>query len=203
MVMPIYLYGARVWEEPARKLVEFDDRLVGLIRDMFETMHESDGIGLSANQVGLQLSLAVIDLSVMRNYANEKPLVVINPEILDSKGEYVMEEGCLSIPGIRAEVTRADSIAVRFTNGDFKEVVTWFSGIWARVFQHEYDHLHQKFFVDRLSAVKRQILKPKLSKIKSGEVPAPYPVVSARDEKKMKSLVNSVSKLGLSDPWGI
>ncbi len=186
MVMPIYLYGAEVWEEPARKVMEFDDRLVGLIRDMFETMHQSDGIGLSANQVGVQLSLAVIDLSVMKDYADEKPLVVINPEIIESKGEDVMEEGCLSIPGIRAEVTRADSIAVRFMDGNFKEVITWFSGIWARVFQHEYDHLHQKFITDHLSGVRRQLLKPKLSKIARGEALTRYPVVSGLDEKMNK-----------------
>ncbi len=203
MIMPIYLYGTKVWDSPAKNITEFDDKLVGLIRDMFETMRASDGIGLSANQVGLPLSLAVIDLSTMDDFANEKPLVVINPEILESEGEDAMEEGCLSIPGVRADVIRAKSIAVRFTDGNFKEVITWFSGLWARVFQHEYDHLHQKFFVDRLSGVKRQILKPKLSKVKKGEVSAPYSSVSSRDENKTKSLVNSASKLGLSDPWGL
>jgi peptide deformylase len=198
MIKPIYLYGARVWNVPAKKVTDFDDRLVGLIRDMFETMYASDGIGLSANQVGLPLSLAVIDLSVMKDYSKEKPLVVINPEIIESNGEDTMEEGCLSIPGIRAEVTRAESIAVRFIDGDFKEVITWFSGLMARVFQHEYDHLNQKFFVDRLSTVKRQILKPKLAKIKRGEVSTEYQTVSFADEKKMKSLINSAAKAGLS-----
>lgn len=186
MIMPIHLYGTRVWDGPAKKVTKFDDHLVGLIRDMFETMHNADGIGLAANQVGLQLSLAVIDISVMENYKREKPLVVINPEILESSGERIMEEGCLSVPGIRDDVNRADSIKVKFTNGNFERIETELSGMWARVFQHEYDHLQQKFFVNRLSGVKRQILKPKLSKVKRGEVHTKYPVFSAVDEKEKK-----------------
>jgi peptide deformylase len=183
--MPIHLYGTKVWDGPTKKVARLDDKLAGLIRDMFETMHNADGIGLAANQVGLQMSLAVIDISIMEDYADEKPLAVINPEILESSGEYVMEEGCLSVPGIRDEVTRADKIAVRFTNGSFEPIETELSGMWARVFQHEYDHLQQKFFINRLSGVKRQILKPKLSKVKRGEMPARYPVVSVIDEKKV------------------
>ena len=186
MIMPIHLYGTKVWDGPAKKVTKFDDNLVGLIRDMFETMDCADGIGLAANQVGLQLSLAVMDISEMEDYKNEQPLVVINPEILESSGESVVEEGCLSIPGIRDEVTRAKSIRVRFTNGNFERTETELSGMWARVFQHEYDHLQQKFFINRLSGVKRQILKPKLSKVKRGDVQVKYPVFSAVDEKKKR-----------------
>jgi len=128
-----------------------------------------------------------MDISEMEGYENENPLVAINPEILESRGERVMEEGCLSVPGIRSDVLRADTITVRFTDGTFHSVETELTGIWARVFQHEYDHLHQKFFVDRLSGVKRQLLKPKLSKVKRGEVLTRYPAVSAFDEKIKKN----------------
>ncbi len=186
MLMPIYLYGTRVWNQPVKKVTKFDDHLVGLIRDMFETMLNADGIGLAATQVGLSMSLAVIDISVMEDHANEKPLAVINPEILETSGERVIEEGCLSVPGIRDEVLRADTIKVRFTNGNFERVETELTGMWARVFQHEYDHLQLKFFINRLSSVKRQILKPKLSKIKRGDVQTRYPVLSAIDEGKLK-----------------
>lgn len=186
MIMPIHLYGTKVWDGPAKKVTKFDDHLVGLIRDMFETMHNADGIGLAANQVGLQLSLAVMDISVMDDYEKESPLVAINPEILESDGEYVMEEGCLSVPGVRDEVTRADRIKVRYTDGSFERVETELNGMWARVFQHEYDHLQQKFFINRLSGVKRQILKPRLAKIKRNEVKTRYPVVSLIDEKKTR-----------------
>ncbi len=186
MIMPIHLYGTTVWDAPARKITKFDDSLVGLIRDMFETMHNADGIGLAANQVGLAVSLAVMDISVMENYEAEKPMVVINPEILESDGEYVMEEGCLSVPGIRDEVTRADHLRVRFTDGNFERVEMELTGMWARVFQHEYDHLQQKFFIHRLSGVKRQILKPKLARIRRNEIKSRYPVVSSIDEKKTR-----------------
>ncbi|HUI31416.1 MAG TPA: peptide deformylase [Candidatus Acidoferrales bacterium] len=186
MILPIHLYGTRVWDGPPKKVTRFDDNLVGLIRDMFETMRNADGIGLAANQVGLQLALAVMDISEMEDYKNEKPLIVINPEIVESKGECAMEEGCLSIPGIRDEVKRAESVRVRFTNGNSERVETELSGMWARVFQHEYDHLQQKFFINRLSNVKRQILKPKLSKIKKGNMQAKYPVFSTVDERKKR-----------------
>ena len=186
MIMPIYLYGTNVWEGPTRPITRFDDKLVGLIHDMFETMHKADGVGLSATQVGLRVSLAVIDISEMDDYSGEKPMVVINPEILESRGEYTMEEGCLSIPGIRSDVLRADTISVRFTDAGFQPVETELTGMWARVFQHEYDHLHQKFFVDRLSGVKRQLIKPRLSKVRRGEVLTGYPAVSAVDEKIKK-----------------
>jgi peptide deformylase len=188
MIMPINLYGTRVWDGPVRHITGFDDKLIGLIHDMFETMESADGVGLSATQVGLRISLAVMDISGMEGHENEEPLVAINPEILESSGECAMEEGCLSIPGIRSEVVRADTLTVRFTDGAFQPVEAELSGVWARVFQHEYDHLNQKFIVDRLSAVKRQLLKPKLSKIKRGEALTRYPVVSAVDEKMKRNL---------------
>ena len=186
MLLPIHLYGTQVWNRPVKKVTKFDDHLVGLIRDMFETMHNADGIGLAATQVGHSLSMAVIDISVMEDYANEKPLAVINPEILETSGERVIEEGCLSVPGIRDEVPRADTIKVRFTNGSFEQVETELTGMWARVFQHEYDHLQLKFFINRLSSIKRQMLKPKLSKIKRGDAQTRYSVVSAVDEGKLR-----------------
>jgi|YelNatPaOPRAMG01_1025707.scaffolds.fasta_scaffold00203_37 peptide deformylase len=183
MTMPIYLYGTKVWSQPAKKVTKFDEKLVGLIKEMFETMYQADGIGLAANQVGLPLSLAVIDLSAVEGYQDEKPLVVINPELLEADGEYVMEEGCLSVPGIREEVVRPDRIFVRFIDGNFREIEREFSGMWARVFQHEYDHLNLKFFVDRLNGVKKQLLKPKLAKVKRGEFKTNYPSVSAKEEQ--------------------
>ena len=187
MIMPIYLYGTRVWEGPVRTIQSLDERLVGLIRDMFETMHNDEGVGLSATQVGLRISLAVIDTSEMEGHEDEKPLVVINPNILSYSEELVsMEEGCLSIPEIRAEVTRPGSVIVRYEDGNFQTVEAEYTGILARVFQHEYDHLHGRFFVDRLSSVKRHILKPKLSKIKRADIIARYSSVSAFDEKMTK-----------------
>jgi peptide deformylase len=187
MIMPIFLYGTRVWDGPVRKIGSLDEKLVGLIHSMFETMQTADGVGLSATQVGLRLSLFVMDISEMEGHAGESPLVVINPEILSSSEEVeALEEGCLSIPGTNVEVTRPESIIARFRDGNFQTVESEYSGTMARVFQHEYDHLHQKFITDRVSTLKRQILKPNLSKIKRGEIVTRYSVVSAFDEKMTK-----------------
>jgi len=187
MIMPIYLYGAKVFDEPVHRITQFNDKLVGLIHGMFETLINGDGIGLASNQIGLPLSLFVMDLSVMDGHANERPLVVINPDILSFSDESVtMEEGCLSIPGVRDDVTRAESIIVRFTDGTFQTVKTEFGGLAARVFQHEYDHLHKKFFVERLSGMKRQLIKPKLAKARRGENVTHYPVLTEKDERARK-----------------
>ncbi len=188
MILPIYLYGAHTFDEPVQRITRFNGSLVGLIRDMFETLRNGDGIGLAGNQVGLPVSLFVMDLSDTEGHPGEKPLVVINPEILETEGERVMNEGCLSIPGIWEEVIRSDRIRVRFTDGTFKSIESEFDGSWSRVFQHEYDHLQRKFFVDRLSAVRRQLLKPKLSGIRKGEAETRYPVVTAAAEKSGKNM---------------
>ncbi len=187
MIMPIYLYGTKVFDEPVHRITQFNGKLVGLVRSMFETLVNGDGIGLAANQVGLPVSLFVMDLSGMSGYDLEKPLAVMNPEILSSSEMSVtMEEGCLSIPDLREDVSRPESIIVRFTDGSFHEVQMELNGVTARVFQHEYDHLRQKFFVERLSSVKRQLVRPKLSRVKKGDVDAHYPVVTLKDERQNK-----------------
>ncbi len=188
MIMPIYLYGTRIFDEPVHRITQFNDRLVGLVRSMFETLVNGDGIGLAANQIGLPVSLFVMDLSGMSGHEGDKPLGVINPDVLSSSEVSVtMEEGCLSIPGVREDVSRPESIIVRFTDGNFQEVQMELSGVSARVFQHEYDHLHQKFFVERLSSVKRQLVRPRLSRIRRGDVDTLYPVMTGKDERQKKA----------------
>ncbi len=188
MIMPICLYGTRVFDEPVHRITQFNERLVGLVRSMFETLVNGDGIGLAANQIGLPVSLFVMDLSGMSGHEGNKPLAVINPDILSSSEVSVtMEEGCLSIPGIREDVSRPESIIVRFTDGSFQEVQMELSGVSARVFQHEYDHLRQKFFIERLSSVKRQLVRPKLSRIRKGDVDTLYPVITWKDERQKKT----------------
>ena len=188
MIMPICLYGTRVFDEPVHRITQFNERLVGLVRSMFETLVNGDGIGLAANQIGLPVSLFVMDPSGMSGHEGNKPLAVINPDILSSSEVSVtMEEGCLSIPGIREDVSRPESIIVRFTDGSFQEVQMELSGVSARVFQHEYDHLRQKFFIERLSSVKRQLVRPKLSRIRKGDVDTLYPVITWKDERQKKT----------------
>ncbi len=177
MILPIYLYGDPIFKKPARKLTDIDDNFIETLKDMFETMEVADGIGLAATQVGIPYSFAVIDVSIYEEYKDFKRMVIINPEIVYSSGEEIMEEGCLSIPGIRAEIIRPAKVVLRYQDIDFKTNEIECEGLLARVVQHEVDHLYGKFFIDYLSPVNLKMLKPKLTKIKRGEVKAHYPIV--------------------------
>lgn len=177
MIMPIHLYGDPVFKKPAKKLTDINDDFIETLKNMFETMEIADGIGLAATQVGIPYSFAVIDVSIYEEYKDFKRMVIINPEIIYSSGEEIMEEGCLSIPGIRAEIIRPAKVVLRYRDIDFKVNELECDGLLARVVQHEVDHLYGKFFIDYLSPVNLKILKPKLTKIRKGEVRTHYPVV--------------------------
>jgi peptide deformylase len=177
MVLPIYLYGDPIFKRPVKRVEKVDDKFIELLRNMFDTMKNADGIGLAATQVGISLSVAVIDISVIEEHRDFKPMAIINPEIIESSGEEIMEEGCLSIPGIRADVLRPSRVILRYFDLDMKINEIEGEGLLARVFQHEVDHLNGKFFIDHLSPIKLKILKPKLSKVRKGKVNPPYPVV--------------------------
>ncbi len=177
MIMPIYLYGDPIFKKPAQKLKSIDDNFIETLKNMFETMEVADGIGLAATQVGIPYSFAVIDVSVYEEYKDFKRMVIINPEIIYSEGEDIMEEGCLSIPGIRAEIIRPAKVVLRYQDIDFKMNEIECEGLLARVVQHEVDHLYGKFFIDYLSPVRFKSLKPRLTKIKKGEVRTHYPIV--------------------------
>ena len=131
-----------------------------LLDDMFETMYEASGIGLAASQVDVHKRFMVIDVSEDRS----RPMVFANPQIVASEGGQVYQEGCLSVPGIYADVTRADTITVRFLDrqGQPQELTT--DGLLAVCIQHEMDHLVGKLFVDYLSPLKREMVKKKLAK---------------------------------------
>ena len=131
-----------------------------LLDDMFETMYEAPGIGLAASQVDVHKRFMVIDVSEDRS----RPMVFANPEIVASEGGQVYQEGCLSVPGIFADVTRADTITVRFLDrqGQPQELTT--DGLLAVCIQHEMDHLEGKLFVDYLSPLKREMVRKKLAK---------------------------------------
>ena len=131
-----------------------------LIDDMFETMYEAPGIGLAATQVDAHHRFMVIDVSE----GKDQPLVFINPQILAREGEQVYQEGCLSVPGIFADVTRADTITVRYLDRDGREQELAADGLLAVCIQHEMDHLEGKLFVDYLSPLKREMVRKKLAK---------------------------------------
>jgi peptide deformylase len=169
MVYPIVKLFDPVLEQEAETVTEFDTpELNKLLDDMFESMYVAKGVGLAAPQIGISRKIAVIDTSV-----GEKPedkLVLINPKILHTEGRQTSEEGCLSIPGFREQVTRAKRATVRAQNakGEWFEMAG--EDLLARAFQHEIDHLHGKLYIRHISALKRDLIKRKVRKlVKAGE----------------------------------
>ena len=185
--LPVYLYGNDILKKKAKKVAEISDAEIKLIQDMFETMHEANGVGLAANQVGELKQILVVDISDTEVGKGTQPIAVINPEILEEEGEWEYEEGCLSIPDVREKVVRSEKITLRYNDANMNEMVLNAEGMLARVLQHEIDHLNGVLFLDHLSSGKRTLLKGKLTKIAKGDVETQYEVVAAGAKSKIKS----------------
>ena len=140
---------------------------------MFEALYYPSGIALAAPQIGHSIQLVVVDISRSKRgiYSQEKPLVVINPQILSVIGDDVMEEGCLSIPGIRKNITRPAEITLQYHDVHLEEQTSEFSGLFSRVLQHEIDHLQGILYIDRLEANERRMIQTELNAIASGVLP--------------------------------
>lgn len=177
-LLPIYTFGQPVLRKKA-KAVRDTEGLAKFAEDMFETMRNANGIGLAANQVGSLQRVIVIDVSEMEEAQESEPLVLINPKVVNELGKSVLEEGCLSIPDVRDEVQRPEQITVRFHDVNLEEQEMEAEGLLARVILHEIDHLNGVLFIDRLSAIKRKLLRGRLNKIQRGEIEVKYPVVTA------------------------
>jgi peptide deformylase len=173
-ILPIYTYGDAVLNKVAKPLKKVDEKVQTLIDDMFETMAQANGIGLAAPQVGVSIRLMVVDVSCIKEYKHVSPMVIINPQILETHGEVLMEEGCLSIPGVREEVWRPKVIKLKYRDRDFQEHIEEFDGLVSRVIQHELDHLNGELFVEKLDSKTRRNLKNELMAIKHGKVEATY-----------------------------
>ena len=178
MILPMYLYGQSVLRKVAEPIEKNYPELQTLIANMFETMYQSDGVGLAAPQVGLGIRLAVIDASPL---ADEHPeledskLILINPHIVSFEGDEVsMEEGCLSLPGIHETVTRRDRIHITYLDENWNPHDEVIEGFLARVVQHEYDHLEGHVFTDRISPIRRQLITNKLQSIAKGKTTCNY-----------------------------
>lgn len=146
----------------AKPVEEVTPEIQKFVDDMIETMYDEEGIGLAATQVDFHQRIVVIDISETR----DQPMVLINPEILDKRGEDGIEEGCLSVPGARALVSRAAEVTVKALDRDGKEYTFEADDLLAICVQHELDHLEGKLFVDYLSPLKRKRIQDKLAKIK-------------------------------------
>jgi peptide deformylase len=174
MILPVILYGDPVLKKRAQEVAPDHPNLREIIKNMWQTMYNAQGIGIAAPQVGLSLRIFVVDteqLAEKRKKIGGIKKVFINPVILEQEGEeWKYEEGCLSIPGIREDVFRQPNIRVRYFDENFNEFTETFDDLNARVIQHEYDHIEGILFTDRLKPLKKKILLPKLNKIMRGEV---------------------------------
>jgi len=179
MILPIYIYGHPVLRKVATDITPDYPELKKLVADMWDTLAESDGIGLAAPQVGLSIRLAVIDLDVISEDLPEYKgfrQVFINPHILDYDDSETdsSEEGCLSLPAIHEKVVRPTRIHVRWQDEQFQEHEEWVSGYLARVMQHEFDHLDGHMFIDRISPLRKQLIKSKLRALQQGRYRCSY-----------------------------
>jgi peptide deformylase len=179
MILPIYIYGMPVLRKIARDIPGDYPDLSQLITDMWDTLKQSEGIGLAAPQVGKDIRVVVINLNVLSEDLPEYKdfrRVYINGHIVeyDDKEKDTLEEGCLSLPGLQERVTRPTRIRVEYMDEDFQKHDEWVDGYLARVIQHEFDHLEGTVFADRLSPLRKQLVKAKLKAFLQGNVRCRY-----------------------------
>lgn len=178
MILPIYLYGQPILRKIAHNIDKDYPNIKGLIQNMFETMYNAEGIGLAAPQIGLDIRLFIVDLEPLAE-DNEKysgfKKVFINAEIIERTGETTsIQEGCLSIPGINETVPREETIKIKYLDENFVEHEEIYSDFFARCIQHEYDHIDGKLFIDKISGIRKQLIKSKLNNMIKGRVNCSY-----------------------------
>lgn len=190
MIHPIVLFGSPVLREETVSIEKDSPELQELILDMFETMRNASGVGLAAPQIGRKERLFVVGLSVLSEMDPEimipieglDNLAVINPEMELLESEKIdFEEGCLSIPDLREYVVRPDRIRVKFSDQHFEKHEMEIDGLFSRVFQHEFDHLNGVLFIDKISSLRRKLIKRRLKDISNGLVEATYPLLTKAD----------------------
>ncbi len=168
MIYPIVKYGDPVLEKPAETVKVFDGDLQKLLDDMFESMYEAHGVGLAAPQIGIPKRIAVIDVTFKED--PDAKLVLVNPEIIKVEGRHTQQEGCLSIPEFRENVTRPQRVTVRAQNAKGEWFEKTGEDLLARALMHETDHLYGKLYISHISALKRDLMKRKIRKLqKAGE----------------------------------
>ena len=185
MILPIYIYGQPVLRKESADIEKDYPNLKELLANMFETMEEANGVGLAAPQIGLNIRVVVIDLDVLsEDFPEYKGFKkgFINPHIIeyDETNTESLEEGCLSLPGIQEKVTRPTRIHVQYLDEDLNEHDEWVEGYLARGMQHEFDHLDAKMFIDRISPLRKQLIKSKLKALLQGRYRCSYRTKAAR-----------------------
>jgi len=185
MILPIVAYGDAVLRKKAEPIAQTYPNLSQLIENMYETMYAASGIGLAAPQIGLPIRLFLVDATPFaedddltpeeQNELKDFKHAFINAQVLEEVGdEWAFNEGCLSIPDIREDVFRKPVITIKYQDENFESHVKTFNGIVARIIQHEYDHIEGILFTDKLSMLKKRLIKGKLSNISKGKIEVDY-----------------------------
>lgn len=181
MILPIYLYGSQVLREETEDIEASYPDLRKLIDDMWETMYNSDGVGLAAPQVGKSISLIVLDGSPVADKfpeCKDLKLTLINPEleVIEDEAPVSREEGCLSLPGLSETVRRHEHINLRWLDENFQPHEQEFRGFASRIIQHEFDHLCGEVYTDHIAPIRKQLIRKKLGNIAKGRVSCDYRV---------------------------
>ncbi len=195
MVLPIVAYGDPVLRKETEVITKDYPKLDELIENMFETMYAARGIGLAAPQIGMAVRLFIVDATIFEDdedlteeeqkFASTFKKVFINPEIIEESGdEWAFNEGCLSIPDVREDVFRQPEITIVYEDENFKKHKETLSGIVARIVQHEYDHIEGVLFTDKLSPLKKRLIKSKLTNISKGKIDVDYRMRFPNAKKK-------------------
>jgi len=185
MILPIVGYGAPILKRKAKDISKDYKDLPKLIENMWETMYNANGIGLAAPQIGKSIRLFIADPTPFldddelteeeKNTIKRAKKVYINPTIIEEEGEeWGFSEGCLSIPGINEDIFRPEKIKIEYFDEDFNKHIEEFDGLAARVIQHEYDHIEGILFTDKISSLKKRLIKNKLKNITKGKVKVDY-----------------------------
>ena len=195
MILPIVAYGDPVLRQKAKEIKEDYPKLDELLENMFETMYGARGIGLAAPQVGLPIRLFIVDATPFeddddltedeREFVSTFKKVFINAKIVEETGdEWAFYEGCLSIPDINEDVFRKPQITIEYQDENFKKHKETFDGIVARIIQHEYDHIEGILFTDKLSPLKKRLIKGRLANISKGKIDVSYRMKFPMAKKK-------------------
>lgn len=195
MILPIVAYGDPILKKKATEITKDYPQFDKLLENMFETMYNANGVGLAAPQIGLPIRLFLVDTSpfsedqdltlVEQNELKNFKRVFINPKITHEEGkEWAFNEGCLSIPDVREDVYRKPTITIEYLDENFKVHTHSFNGLIARVIQHEYDHIEGVLFTDKLSSLKKRLLKGKLTNISKGKISVDYKMHFSEQKKK-------------------
>jgi len=185
MVLPVYLYGHPVLRQEAEDIDKDYPDLQKLIKDMFETMYFTEGIGLAAPQIGKSIALIVVDGSPLAGEfpeCKDTKMVIINPEldVIEDEEPVSRSEGCLSVPGLSENVRRTEHIRLNWLDENFEEHEREFRGFAARMIQHEFDHLIGVVYTDRISSIRKQMIRNKLNNISRGKTGCGYRTVHSK-----------------------